>query len=85
MQKLKIREDKIFLSEEFYDEDLKLVKAMTSYDIQMLGGKLFPKKWKMMEADEQDTYTELHYKELSFTKDLPESIFTLSNLKKPRR
>jgi len=85
MQKLKIREDNIFLSEEFYDEDLKPVKLMTGYDIQMLGGKLFPKTWKMMEVDSEDTYTELHYRELSFMKELPESIFTLSNLKKPRR
>lgn len=85
MQKLKIREDNIFLSEEFYDEDLKPVKVMTGYDIRMLGGKLFPKKWKMETVDETDTYTELDYKELSFTKDLPDSIFTLSNLKKPRR
>jgi outer membrane lipoprotein-sorting protein len=85
MQKLKIREDHIFLSEEFYDEDLKPVKVMTGYDIRMLGGKLFPEKWKMKSVDETDTYTELHYRELSFKKDLPESIFTLSNLKKPRR
>jgi len=85
MQKLKIREDNIFLSEEFYDEDLKPVKLMTGYDIQMLGGKLFPKTWKMLEADSEDTYTELHYRELSFKNELPESIFTLSNLEKPRR
>ena len=32
MQKLKIREDHILLSQEFYDEDLKLVKAMTGID-----------------------------------------------------
>jgi len=30
MQKLRIREDFIFLSQEFYDEDLLLVKAMTA-------------------------------------------------------
>lgn len=85
MQKLKIREDNIFLSQEFYDEDLKLVKVMIGYDIQLLGGKLFPKKWKMQESDETDSYTELYYRELSFKGDLPGHIFTLSHLKKPRR
>jgi outer membrane lipoprotein-sorting protein len=85
MQKLKIREDHILLGQEFYDEDLNTVKVMTGYNIQMLGGKLFPKTWKMKESDETDKYTELTYRELSFKKSLPGHIFTLSNLKKPRR
>lgn len=85
MQKLKIREDHILLSQEFYDEDFKLVKAMTGEQIQMLGGKLFPKVWKMRKADAKDEYTRLDYKELSFEEDLPDSLFTLSALRKPRR
>ena len=85
MQKLKIREDHILLGQEFYDEDLEQVKVMTGYNIQMFGGKLFPKTWKMLEPEEKDTYTELNYRELSFKRDLPVHIFTLSNLKKPRR
>jgi outer membrane lipoprotein-sorting protein len=85
MQKLKIREDHILLSQEFYDEDLKLVKAMTGQQIQMLGGKLFPKVWKMQKSDVKDEYTLLNYKELMFKQDLPDSLFTLSSLKNPRR
>jgi outer membrane lipoprotein-sorting protein len=85
MQKLKIREDYVLLSEEFYDEDLELVKAMTGEQIQMLGGKLFPKIWKMQKADARDEYTLLNYKELAFKPDLPRSLFTLSSLKNPRR
>jgi outer membrane lipoprotein-sorting protein len=85
MQTLKIREDHIFLSEAFYDEDLNLVKVMTAYDIQLLGGKLFPKVWRMKKADKKDEYTQLDYNELVFKEDLPESIFTLSNLRNPRR
>jgi len=85
MQKLKIREDHIFLAQEFYDEDFKLVKVMTTFKIQMLGGKLFPKVWRMQKADVTDEYTELNYKELSFKKNLKDSLFTISNLKNPRR
>lgn len=85
MQKLKIREDHILLSQEFYDEDLKLVKAMTGQQIQMLGGKLFPKVWKMQKSDVKDEYTLLNYKELMFKQDLPDSLFTLSSLKNPGR
>lgn len=85
MQKLKIREDHILLSQEFYDEDFKLVKAMTGQQIQMLGGKLFPKVWKMQKSDVKDEHTLLNYKELIFKQDLPDSLFTLSSLKNPRR
>ncbi len=85
MQKLKIREDHIFLSQAFFDEDLKLVKIMTAHDIQMLGGKLFPRAWRMQKAEARDEYTELTYNELDFKEDLPENLFTLTNLKNPRR
>lgn len=85
MQRLKIREDYILLAEEFYDEDLALVKAMTGEQIQMMGGRLFPKVWKMQKAGTDDEYTLLHYRDLEFMDDLPESLFTLSELRKPRR
>jgi outer membrane lipoprotein-sorting protein len=85
MQKLRIREDHIFLSQAFYDEDFELVKIMTGHQIQMLGGKLFPKVWKMQKADAKDEYTLLNYKELAFKQDLPGRLFTLSSLKASRR
>jgi outer membrane lipoprotein-sorting protein len=85
MQQLKVREDHILLQEEFYDEDLELVKAMTGSQIQMMSGRLFPKVWRMQKADVEDEYTELIYQELEFTDDLPDSLFTLTNLRNPRR
>ena len=85
MQRLKIREDHILLQEEFYDEDLELVKAMTGSQIQMMGERLFPKVWRMQKADVEDEYTELTYQELEFKDDLPDNLFTLSNLRNPRR
>ncbi len=85
MQKLKIREDYVFLAQEFYDEDFKLVKVMTTLQIRMLGGKMFPKIWRMQKAETTDEYTELNYKKLSFKKNLKDSLFTISNLKNPRR
>ena len=85
MQSLKIREDYILLSQEFYDEDFRLVKAMTGSQIQMLGGRLFPKVWKMQKADVTDEYTLLVYQELTFEDDLPDRLFTISSLKTLRR
>lgn len=85
MQKLRIREDLIFLEQEFFDEDLKPVKTLSASQIQILGGKLFPKMWKMQKANVEDEYTLLEYKELTFDEKLPDRLFTLSSLKAPRR
>ena len=85
MQKLRIREDRIFLSQEFYDEELQPVKAMTTFGIAMMGGRLFPRVWKMQKADAQAEYTLFEYIDLAFDKQLPEGLFTISSLKRPRR
>ncbi|MBW2066165.1 MAG: outer membrane lipoprotein-sorting protein [Deltaproteobacteria bacterium] len=85
MQRLKIREDLIFLEEGFLDEDLKLVKRLTAHDIGILGGKLFPRIWKMEKADSKDEYTLLKYRELVFDRPLPRDTFTLSKLRLPVR
>lgn len=85
MQRLKLREDLIFLSQEFYDEELQLVKAMTTLEIQVMGERLFPRVWKMQKADAEDEYTLLEYIDLAFDRELPEGLFTISSLKRPRR
>jgi len=85
MQKLKIREDHIFLEQAFFDENRQPVRVMSAHAIQMLGNRLFPKKWKMQKVDVTDEYTLLEYRELSFNEELPDGLFTLSNLRNPRR
>jgi outer membrane lipoprotein-sorting protein len=85
MQMLKIREDRIWLSQEFFDEDLESVKMMTTLEIQPMGGKLFPRVWRMRETDQKDRYTQLTYSSLTFKADLPDSLFTLTSLRKARR
>ncbi len=81
MQRLYLRDDRILLREEFFDEDRQLVKAMTGTDIRMLGGKLFPRIWRMQKADVKDEYTQLEYQELKFLTDLPDRLFTITSLK----
>ena len=85
MQRLKIREDHIIISQEFFDEDLGPVKIMTASHIKPMGGRLFPTIWRMKKTDAGDEYTELQYLALEFKETLPERIFTQANLKKPRR
>jgi outer membrane lipoprotein-sorting protein len=85
MQQLKIRADLIWLSQEFFDEDLQSVKTMATLEIQMLGGRLFPKIWRIQKSGENDKFTQLSYTSLQFRSNLADSVFTLANLRKPRR
>jgi outer membrane lipoprotein-sorting protein len=81
MQRVKIREDLIMLREEFYDEDMKLVKYITTSHIRMMGDRLFPAVWKMVDNEQKDHYTLLRHKKVIFKDSLPASIFTISRLK----
>ena len=63
MQKLKIREDKIYLYQGFFDEDMKLVKELDFLEIKEMSGKIFPSKWRMKKAGAKDEYTVVLYKE----------------------
>jgi hypothetical protein len=58
---------------------------MALLDIQMLGGKLYPRVWRMRKTGEENRYTQLTYKELKFKDRLPDNVFTLSSLRKARR
>jgi hypothetical protein len=51
----------------------------------MIGGRMYPKKWKMQKAGESDRYTIVEYNDLIFKKELPMRLFTLSNLRNPGR
>ena len=61
------------------------MKIMTASDIAVFGDRLFPGTWIMRKADKPDAFTRLHYRSLSFLDGLSDRIFTLANLKNPRR
>ena len=85
MQVSKIRDDDVLISQEYFDEALVSVKRMTTQKIQMMGGRLFPKIWKMQETDQPEQYTLLHYHFLAFSDDMPERLFTINALKTKHR
>lgn len=84
MQELKIREDQILIRQAFFDEDRELVKALTMEKIEMLGGRLYPVRWKMEKADQKEEYTMLDYQALEFGVHISGRMFTIASLKNPR-
>lgn len=81
---LKIRDDFIMLEESFYDQDMKLVKQLTTTKIGMLGGRVFPLIMRMKNLEESARWTELVNTVGHFDIQLPDYLFTLSNLRNPR-
>ena len=84
-QVLVVREDAILLKETFYDEEMIPVKEMVAEQIEMIGGRLFPRVWTMHRLDEENRFTRLEYQELSFNDDIDDRVFTINSLKTRRR
>ena len=83
-EQLKIRSDHIILTHEFFDQDMNSVKVLTTGEIKLLGGKLFPTLMRMTQKENPDEWTELIHHEAQFGQTLPGHIFTQSNLRNPR-
>ncbi len=81
LQRLKIREDRIILLEEFYDEEKRLVKSLSGSQIQSMGGKLFPKVWTMRRAATGEGFTTVTYREARFDIAIPDRLFRETALK----
>jgi len=84
MQRVKIRDDHILLEEDFFDQDMKLVKRLETVEIGPLGGRAYPVHMRMIALDETDQWTDVIYREGVFDLNLPDYLFTLSNLRNPR-
>jgi outer membrane lipoprotein-sorting protein len=81
---LRVRDDWVLLSQEFYDQDGVLVKAMRALEVGEMGGRMIATRLRMAKVDTEDEWTELRYDSLRFDVDLKDSLFTLSNLRNPR-
>ena len=81
---LKIRDDKVMISEDFYDQDDVLVKSLRSLEIAEMGGRVIATRQRMQKTDAPDEWTEMQVSATDYDVDLGDNIFTLSNLRNPR-
>ena len=63
---------------------MKLVKRLETVEIGPLGGRAYPVHMRMTALDETDQWTDVIYREGVFDLNLPDYLFTLSNLRNPR-
>lgn len=74
--------DFIQMKTEFYDEDDYLVNTMLGKNIKDMGGKMMASIMEVIPAEEEGHKTRVEYLELTFDKPIPESFFSLQNMKR---
>jgi outer membrane lipoprotein-sorting protein len=72
------------LQARYYDRKSRLARTMSWDDVRELGGRRLPVHMTLVPEDEPGHRTELHYREIQFDVDVPESTFSLSNLEQQR-
>jgi outer membrane lipoprotein-sorting protein len=82
---LTIRDDYVLMEEQFWDQDGILVKSLQTLEVTVMGGRPVARVMRMGKVDKPDEWTELEAETIEFDLDLPDSLFTLSNLRNPRQ
>lgn len=80
-----IRDDFILLEQQFWDQDDQMLKTMQARKIQQLGGRMVASIVHMGKTENLEEWTEMSVQAIKFDISPPDSVFTLSNLRNPRR
>ena len=81
---LRIRDDDVLVSQEYYDQDGVLIKALRTLEIGAMGGRTLALRQRMAKVDTPDEWTDFRIESVVFNIDIPDNVFTRSNLQNPR-
>ena len=81
---LRIRDDDVLLSQEFYDQDGELVKVLESLEIGEMGGRTIALRQRMAKTGTDDEWTEFSVQSMKFDIEISDNVFTRSYLQNPR-
>ena len=79
-----VRDDYVLMREEFYDQQGNLVRTMVTDNVRSIGGRPYPAQLTMSSEDTPGQWTRVITKSAEFDVDLPDYLFTRSNLQNPR-
>ena len=82
---LVVRDDFVLMEQQFWDQDGVLVKKMETLEVAEMGGRPVAKILRMGKVDAPDEWTQLSTNHIEFDVELPDQMFTLSNLRNPRQ
>ena len=80
-----VRDDYVLMEEQFWDQDGVLVKSLQTLEVAVMGGRPVARVMRMGKLESPDEWTRLTAEHIEFDLDLPDSLFTLSNLRNPRQ
>lgn len=81
---LRVRDDDVLMSQEFYDQEGVLVKTLRSLDIGVMSGRPLAIRQRMAKEDADDEWTEFLIDTVEFDVEISDNVFTRSNLQNPR-
>jgi outer membrane lipoprotein-sorting protein len=81
---LRVRDDDVLVSQEFYDQDGVLAKVLESLEIGEMGGRTIALRQRMAKTDADDEWTEFRIDSVEFDIEISDNVFTRSNLQNPR-
>jgi outer membrane lipoprotein-sorting protein len=79
-----VRDDYVLLEHDFYDQQGALVKKLTTQELKPMGGKIVAARQRMERVDKPGEWTDVVTREARFGINVPESVFTVANLRNPR-
>jgi outer membrane lipoprotein-sorting protein len=81
---LRIRDDDVLLSQDFYDQDGILVKTLRTLDIGKMDGRMIAVRQRMAKAETEDEWTEFRIDSVDFGVEIADNVFTRAHLRNPR-
>ena len=81
---MRIRDDDVLVSQDFFDQDGVLVKSLRSTEIGEMGGRTIAIRQRMNKVDSEDEWTEFLIDSVEFDVETSDNVFTRSNLQNPR-
>ncbi|MHB8809518.1 MAG: outer membrane lipoprotein-sorting protein [Desulfobulbaceae bacterium] len=74
--------DLLPLVSRYYDEEMTLARTLNFSEIREMGGRLLPVVLHMVPADKPGEFTEMTYQAIDFGVDLPDTLFSLMQLRR---
>lgn len=81
---MKISSEHVVLRHDFFDQDDELVKTLETLELAEMGGRTIATRQRMSKLDTPDEWTAIGVNSVEYGIDLPDSLFTQSNLRNPR-
>ncbi|MEI7423696.1 MAG: outer membrane lipoprotein-sorting protein [Prolixibacteraceae bacterium] len=73
--------DFLQMKTEFFDEEGKLMKTQSAFDIKKMGGRIIPTRVELNPADKPGNKTVITLESVEFNKAIPDQFFSQQNMK----